>query len=178
MRPWLDVGHYFADVLCFISLSCHRLTHILLFCKASHLRETRWPQVYWLERGWPPIWDAAVQGDTHLHQPLSTMFEALISITIFAGANMLLVWQLKLGTMEQDEAQSEFELRPYINTAKKQRTLGAWIEWMWFGWWPTLQYSDFSLLWPFTVYCNSSINAQGNVSCIVFPNLRLFQWSL
>ena len=112
------------------------------------------------------------------HYQPCLMFEALISITIFAGANMLLVWQLKLGTMEQDEAQSEFELRPYINTAKKQRTLGAWIEWMWFGWWPTLQYSDFSLLWPFTVYCNSSINAQGNVSCIVFPNLRLFQWSL
>ena len=71
------------------------------------------------------------------------MFEALISITIFAGANMLLVWQLKLGTMEQDEAQSEFELRPYINTAKKQRTLGAWIEWMQFVWWSALQYSDF-----------------------------------
>lgn len=28
--------------------------------------------------------------------------------------------------MEQKEAQSEFVLRPYINTAKKQKTLGAW----------------------------------------------------
>ncbi|RLM60809.1 U3 small nucleolar ribonucleoprotein IMP4 [Panicum miliaceum] len=35
------------------------------------------------------------------------------------------LYKLKLGTMEQNEARCEFELRPYINTAKKQKTLGA-----------------------------------------------------
>ncbi|CAL4950645.1 unnamed protein product [Urochloa decumbens] len=37
----------------------------------------------------------------------------------------LRLYQIKLGTVEQNEAQSEFVLRPYINTAKKQKTLGA-----------------------------------------------------
>lgn len=37
----------------------------------------------------------------------------------------LRLYQIKLGTVEQKEAQSEFVLRPYINTAKKQKTLGA-----------------------------------------------------
>ncbi|RCV29988.1 hypothetical protein SEVIR_6G056000v4 [Setaria viridis] len=37
----------------------------------------------------------------------------------------LRLYQIKLGTVEQDEAQSEFVLRPYINTAKKQKTLGS-----------------------------------------------------
>ncbi|KAJ1267335.1 hypothetical protein BS78_07G047800 [Paspalum vaginatum] len=33
--------------------------------------------------------------------------------------------EIKLGTVEQNEAKSEFVLRPYINTSKKQKTLGA-----------------------------------------------------
>ncbi|KAF8670014.1 hypothetical protein HU200_051202 [Digitaria exilis] len=37
----------------------------------------------------------------------------------------LRLYQIKLGTVELSEAKSEFVLRPYINTAKKQRTLGA-----------------------------------------------------
>jgi len=37
----------------------------------------------------------------------------------------LRLYQIKLGTVEQNEAQSDFVLRPYINTAKKQKTLGA-----------------------------------------------------
>ncbi|CAO2210109.1 unnamed protein product [Urochloa humidicola] len=37
----------------------------------------------------------------------------------------LRLYQIKLGTVEQNEAQSEYVLRPYINTAKKQKTLGA-----------------------------------------------------
>ncbi|KAG0522545.1 hypothetical protein BDA96_07G046500 [Sorghum bicolor] len=37
----------------------------------------------------------------------------------------LRLYQIKLGAVEQNEAQSEFVLRPYINTAKKQKTVGA-----------------------------------------------------
>ncbi|CAL5004008.1 unnamed protein product [Urochloa decumbens] len=37
----------------------------------------------------------------------------------------LRLYQIKLGTVEQNEAQSEYVLRPYINTAKKQKTLGS-----------------------------------------------------
>ncbi|WVZ95019.1 hypothetical protein U9M48_040829 [Paspalum notatum var. saurae] len=37
----------------------------------------------------------------------------------------LRLYQIKLGTVEQNEAKSEFVLRPYINTSKKQKTLGA-----------------------------------------------------
>ncbi|CAO2189723.1 unnamed protein product [Urochloa humidicola] len=37
----------------------------------------------------------------------------------------LRLYQIKLGTVEQNEARSEYVLRPYINTAKKQKTLGA-----------------------------------------------------
>ncbi|CAO2189724.1 unnamed protein product, partial [Urochloa humidicola] len=37
----------------------------------------------------------------------------------------LRLYHIKLGTVEQNEAQSEFVLQPYINTAKKQKTLGA-----------------------------------------------------
>jgi hypothetical protein len=33
--------------------------------------------------------------------------------------------QIKRGTVDQSEAQNEFVLRPYINTAKKQKSLGV-----------------------------------------------------
>lgn len=35
-----------------------------------------------------------------------------------------LVVQIKLGTMDQDEAQTEWVLRPYMNTSKKKKILG------------------------------------------------------
>lgn len=34
------------------------------------------------------------------------------------------LYQIKLGTMEQDEAQTEWVIRPYMNTAKKRKFLG------------------------------------------------------
>ncbi|KAM0821224.1 hypothetical protein ACQ4PT_019809 [Festuca glaucescens] len=37
----------------------------------------------------------------------------------------LRLYQIKRGTVDQSEAQNEFVLRPYINTAKKQKTLGV-----------------------------------------------------
>ncbi|KAL6857015.1 hypothetical protein ACP4OV_018397 [Aristida adscensionis] len=37
----------------------------------------------------------------------------------------LRLYQIIQGTVDQTEAQKEFVLRPYINTAKKQKTLGA-----------------------------------------------------
>ncbi|KAI5648738.1 hypothetical protein M9H77_34743 [Catharanthus roseus] len=36
----------------------------------------------------------------------------------------LRLYQIKLGTMDQDEAQNEWVLRPYINTSKKRKILG------------------------------------------------------
>jgi U3 small nucleolar ribonucleoprotein protein IMP4 len=37
----------------------------------------------------------------------------------------LRLYQIKRGTVDQSEAQNEFVLRPYINTAKKQKSLGV-----------------------------------------------------
>jgi len=37
----------------------------------------------------------------------------------------LRLYQIKRGTMDQIEAQNEYVLRPYINTAKKQKSLGV-----------------------------------------------------
>ncbi|KAL5232492.1 hypothetical protein ABZP36_031268 [Zizania latifolia] len=37
----------------------------------------------------------------------------------------LRLYQIKRGTVDQGEAQNEFVLRPYMNTAKKQKSLGA-----------------------------------------------------
>lgn len=37
----------------------------------------------------------------------------------------LRLYQIKRGTMDQSEAQNEFVLRPYMNTAKKQNSLGV-----------------------------------------------------
>uniref|UniRef100_A0A0E0LRD0 Brix domain-containing protein n=1 Tax=Oryza punctata TaxID=4537 RepID=A0A0E0LRD0_ORYPU len=37
----------------------------------------------------------------------------------------LRLYQIKRGTVDQAEAQNEFVLRPYMNTAKKQKSLGA-----------------------------------------------------
>ncbi|VAI87927.1 unnamed protein product [Triticum turgidum subsp. durum] len=37
----------------------------------------------------------------------------------------LRLYQIKRGTMDQSEAQNEFVLRPYMNTAKKQKSLGV-----------------------------------------------------
>jgi len=56
-----------------------------------------------------------------LHSVITTLFEAQ---TLFVGTHILhvLAWQLKLGTAEQNEAQNEFMLRPYINTDKKEKT--------------------------------------------------------
>lgn len=36
----------------------------------------------------------------------------------------LRLYQIKLGTMDQDEAQNEWVLRPYMNTSKKKKILG------------------------------------------------------
>ncbi|KAL3532155.1 hypothetical protein ACH5RR_005676 [Cinchona calisaya] len=36
----------------------------------------------------------------------------------------LKLYQIKLGTMDQDEAQTEWVLRPYMNTSKKRKILG------------------------------------------------------
>ncbi|XP_009771221.1 uncharacterized protein LOC107823580 [Nicotiana tabacum] len=36
----------------------------------------------------------------------------------------LRLYQIKLGTMDQDEAQTEWVIRPYMNTSKKQKLLG------------------------------------------------------
>ena len=36
--------------------------------------------------------------------------------------------QVKLGTLEQDEAEVEWVLRPYMNTAKKRKFLGEWYD--------------------------------------------------
>ena len=38
---------------------------------------------------------------------------------------LFLPGQIKRGTMDQSEAQNEFVLRPYMNTAKKQKSLGV-----------------------------------------------------
>ncbi|XBI10309.1 hypothetical protein VPH35_137613 [Triticum aestivum] len=37
----------------------------------------------------------------------------------------LRLYQIKRGTVDQSEAQNEFVLRPYMNTAKKQKSLGV-----------------------------------------------------
>lgn len=37
-----------------------------------------------------------------------------------------LALQIKLGTVDQDEAQIEWVSRPYMNTAKKQKYIGEW----------------------------------------------------
>ncbi|GJN39642.1 hypothetical protein PR202_gb28773 [Eleusine coracana subsp. coracana] len=37
----------------------------------------------------------------------------------------LRLYKIRLGTVEQNEAKDEYTLRPYMNTAKKQKTLGA-----------------------------------------------------
>lgn len=34
--------------------------------------------------------------------------------------------QIKLGTIDQDEAQVEWEFRNFINTSKKQKVIGEW----------------------------------------------------
>lgn len=36
----------------------------------------------------------------------------------------LRLYQIKLGTMDQDEAQTEWVIRPYMNTSKKRNLLG------------------------------------------------------
>lgn len=37
---------------------------------------------------------------------------------------ILFMLQIKLGTMEQDEAQTEWVIRPFMNTTKKRKFLG------------------------------------------------------
>ena len=34
------------------------------------------------------------------------------------------LYQLRLGTVDQNEAENEWVLRPFMNTAKKRKTLG------------------------------------------------------
>ena len=36
----------------------------------------------------------------------------------------LKLYKLRLGTLEQDEAENEWVLRPYMNTAKKRKAMG------------------------------------------------------
>lgn len=38
--------------------------------------------------------------------------------------DFLLAIQIKLGTVDQDEAQTEWVIRPYMNTTKKRKFLG------------------------------------------------------
>ena len=38
----------------------------------------------------------------------------------------LLLFQITLGTLDQDEAQTEWVIRPYMNTTKKRKFLGDW----------------------------------------------------
>lgn len=38
-----------------------------------------------------------------------------------------LILQVKLGTVEQVEAENEWELKPYMNTSKKRKFIGEWF---------------------------------------------------
>ena len=39
--------------------------------------------------------------------------------------NFSSVYEIKLGTVDQTEADTEWRLRPYMNTAKKRKTLSS-----------------------------------------------------
>lgn len=46
-------------------------------------------------------------------------------LTIFGFSHkMFMMLQIKLGTMDQSEAQIEWVIRPYMNTTKKRKFLG------------------------------------------------------
>lgn len=58
---------------------------------------------------------------------LATIWRILVleHLTIFCFSHkMFLMLQIKLGTMDQSEAQIEWVIRPYMNTTKKRKFLG------------------------------------------------------
>lgn len=58
---------------------------------------------------------------------LATIWRILVleHLTIFGFSHkMFLMLQIKLGTMDQSEAQIEWVIRPYMNTTKKRKFLG------------------------------------------------------
>jgi hypothetical protein len=118
-------------VLCFLRSFYAYMTDssfCFVICKASCIRKIWRPRIDGVEGGWSSFWVAAVPGIRNTrHLVITTFSEAQILV---AGTNMFiaLAWQIKLGAVEQNEAQSEFVLRPYINTAKKQKTVGAWTD--------------------------------------------------
>lgn len=57
-------------------------------------------------------------------QYISAIF-LLITYTYFGYLiYLLIITQIKLGTMDQTEAQTEWVIRPFMNTSKKQKILG------------------------------------------------------
>jgi hypothetical protein len=51
------------------------------------------------------------------------LYAICLYLTVLFGFSLFL-FQIKLGTMDQDEAQTEWVIRPYMNTTKKRKFLG------------------------------------------------------
>ena len=65
----------------------------------------------------------AMQNQSNFEDSLHS-FENCTNIYVLVS-NYSSVYEIKLGTVDQNEADSEWRLRPYMNTAKKRKALSS-----------------------------------------------------